>query len=356
MAGSQKKNGPWTDAEELECVMVIPETRNVATFAFRAPSGAWFDYKAGQFITLELPVPGGPLSRTYTLSSSPSRPLNISVTVKAQPDSIGTRWMLDNLRPGMKIKAYGPSGVFTLPEKPKGKYLFIGAGSGITPMMSMATYLYDLGDDPDARVIACAQRPSDLIFRERLENMASRVDGLRLSFLVEEEDPRSVWTGYQGRFNQLMIGLIAPDYLERDVYCCGPEPFMQVVRDSLNALGFDMSRYHQESFQAPAAALAPEADIDDVVPQESVMAEVSFAKSGITATLPENDTILSAARAEGVRIPYGCTFGVCGTCKVKKLSGDVHMVHSGGISEEDIESGYILACCSNPIGKVEVDA
>lgn len=336
--------------------MVIPETRNVATFAFRAPSGAWFDYKPGQFITLELPVPGGPLSRTYTLSSSPSRPLNISVTVKAQPDSIGTRWMLDNLRPGMKIKAYGPSGVFTLPENPKGKYLFIGAGSGITPMMSMATYLYDLGDEPDARVIACAQKPSDLIFRERLQHMASRVDGLRLSFLVEEEDPRSVWTGYQGRFNQLMIGLIAPDYLERDVYCCGPEPFMQVVRDSLNALGFDMNRYHQESFQAPAAALAPEADIDDVVPQESVMAEVSFARSGVTTTLPENDTILSAARTEGVRIPYGCTFGVCGTCKVKKLSGDVHMVHSGGISDEDIESGYILACCSNPIGKVEVDA
>lgn len=86
------------------------------------------------------------------------------------------------------------------------------------------------------------------------------------------------------------------------------------------------------------------------------MAEVSFARSGVTTTLPENDTILSAARTEGVRIPYGCTFGVCGTCKVKKLSGDVHMVHSGGISDEDIESGYILACCSNPIGKVEVDA
>ena len=356
MAEAAQKAGPWTDAEELECVMVIPETRNVATFAFRAPSGAWFDYRAGQFVTLELPVNGGPLSRTYTLSSSPSRPLTISVTVKAQPDSIGSRWMLDNLRPGMRIKAYGPSGVFTLPETPKGKYLFIGAGSGITPMMSMATYLYDYGDEPDARVIACAQRPSDLIFRERLEHMASRVDGLRLSFLVEEEDPRAVWTGYQGRFNQLMIGLIAPDYLERDVYCCGPEPFMQVVRDSLNALGFDMDRYHQESFQAPAAALAPVAEIDDVVPQESVMAEVSFAKSGITATLPENETILAAARAEGVRIPYGCTFGVCGTCKVKKLSGDVHMVHSGGISEEDVEDGYILACCSNPIGRVEVEA
>ena len=94
---------PWKDRELLQCDMVIPETDGCITFAFRAPSGAWFDYQPGQFLTLELPVPGGPLLRTYTISSSPSRPLSISVTVKAQGDSLGTRWMLDNLRPGMRV-------------------------------------------------------------------------------------------------------------------------------------------------------------------------------------------------------------------------------------------------------------
>jgi ferredoxin len=75
----------------------------------------------------------------------------------------------------------------------------------------------------------------------------------------------------------------------------------------------------------------------------------------VTHKCPETDTVLAAAKAAGLNIPSGCTFGVCGTCKVKKTEGEVHMVHNGGISEEDIDAGYILACCSNPIGKVAVE-
>ena len=67
---------PWSDDEWLELAMVVPDVADTASFTFRAPSGAWFDYQPGQFITLDLPVPGGPLSRTYTISSSPSRPLS----------------------------------------------------------------------------------------------------------------------------------------------------------------------------------------------------------------------------------------------------------------------------------------
>ena len=92
---------PWADSELLECAMVIPESTDSATIAFRAPSGAWFDYQPGQFLTLELPVPGGPMLRTSTISSSPSRPLSLSITVKAQAGSLGTRWLLDHLNPGL---------------------------------------------------------------------------------------------------------------------------------------------------------------------------------------------------------------------------------------------------------------
>ncbi|QFT62135.1 Ferredoxin-NADP reductase [Roseivivax halotolerans] len=345
----------WTDTEELICTMVVPEAPNVKTFAFRAASGKPFRYKPGQFITLEVPVKGGPIHRTYTLSSTPSRPLTISVTIKCQPDSIGTRWMFDNLGPGMKMRAFGPAGHFTL-DDPEKKFLFIAAGSGITPMMSMASYLYDKGDMPDARLVACARRPSELIFRQRLIHMASRVPGLHLSFAVTEEEPYEVWTGYLGRFNQLMLGLMAPDYLEREVYCCGPEDFMTMVREGLAGLGFDMDHYHQESFEAPVAKAEDVPEFDDTVPQDATEAEVVFSKSGLHVSCHETDTVLSLSRANGLRIPSGCTFGICGTCKIRKTAGEVHMVHNGGISEEDIEEGYILACCSHPIGKVEVDA
>ncbi|GGB42413.1 hybrid-cluster NAD(P)-dependent oxidoreductase [Roseibium aquae] len=345
----------WHDSELLECTSVIPEGPNVATFCFRAPSGAMFDYLPGQFLTLELPVPGGPLYRTYTISSSPSRPLAISVTVKAQADSLGTRWMLDNLEPGMRIKAMGPAGVFSHKLAPCDKYLLISAGSGITPMMSMVTYMFDQGSEPDVVLINCAKRPSEIIFRDRLEHMASRVPGIDLKFVVGTNDRFKVWTGYQGRLNQVMLGLMAPDYLEREVFCCGPEEFMQAVRDALTALGFDMTRYHQESFHAPAATAAEVPVLDDVVPDETETAEIYFLHSDVRTRCTETDTVLNAARSAGLNIPSGCTFGVCGTCKIKKTAGEVHMVHSGGISEDDIEAGYILACCSHPMGKVEVE-
>jgi len=344
----------WTDDEPLECCAIVPEAPDVATISFVSPSGAWFRYQPGQFLTLELPVPGGSIWRTYTISSSPSRPLTIAITVKAAAGSIGTRWMLDHLRVGVRIRARGPAGIFTIPMRGSAKYLFISAGTGITPSLSMTNYLYDRGLGQDIVLISCARRPAEIICRRRLELMASRVPSIKLHFIVEQEDPYDIWTGYRGRLNQLMIGLIASDYLEREVYCCGPEPFMQAVRDMLIALGFDMEHYHQESF---ALAVETEADapvLDDFVPDEAKSAEIVFAASGVTTSCSETDTVLASAKAAGLNIPNGCNFGVCGTCKIQKLSGEVHMVHNGGISTEDIEAGYFLACCSRPVGRIEV--
>lgn len=347
----------WKDTEHLECVSVVPDGPDVMSFSFRAPSGAWFDFRPGQFLTLELPVSGGPVNRTYTISSSPSRPLAITLTVKASGSSVGTRWMIDHLRPGMRIKALGPGGIF-VPDVPADrKLLLISAGSGVTPMMSITTYRFDLGGEPDICFVQCAKRPSQLVFRRQLEAMARRVASIKVHYVVNEDDPYDAWTGYRGTFNQLMLGLMAPDYLEREIYCCGPETFMQAVRDMLIGFGFEMEHYHQEAFSAPPVLKAADAPVlDDVVPSADAASEVVFAISGKAVACSETDTVLAVSRLAGLNIPSGCNFGVCGTCKTKKLSGDVHMVHNGGISEADIEAGYILACCSLPLGRVEIEA
>ncbi len=160
--------------------------------------------------------------------------------------------------------------------------------------------------------VNCARRSSDIIFRERLEHMASRVNGIDLQWIVEDSDRYSPWTGYNGFFNQLMLGLMAQDYLEREAFCCGPEPFMQAVREALIGLGYDMDCYHQESFHAPLSEteLVPE----DVTPEQENSAEICFALSGVTTTCSEADSILVAARAAGLMFPSGCTMGICGTC------------------------------------------
>jgi ferredoxin len=154
-----------------------------------------------------------------------------------------------------------------------------------------------------------------------------------------------------------MLGLMAPDYLEREVYCCGPESFMQSVRDMLIGFGYDMEPYHQEAFTSPPVLKPADAPVlDDVVPSAEAVSEVVFSVSGQSVLCSETDTVLAVSRTAGLNIPSGCNFGVCGTCKTKKLSGEVHMVHNGGISDADIAAGYILACCSNPLGRVEIEA
>uniref|UniRef100_UPI00224A6AA9 FAD-binding oxidoreductase n=1 Tax=Brucella intermedia TaxID=94625 RepID=UPI00224A6AA9 len=229
---------PWNDRlQMLECISAIEEAPDVMTFSFKTAEDNWFRYTPGQFVTLELPIERadglGPVLRTYTLSSTPSRPYHISVTVKAQKGSIGTRWMLDNLRPPMKIKAYGPNGDFSLANHPGEKYLFVSAGSGITPLVSMTRWLFDCAPATDVAFINCARTPDDIIFRRELELLSGRMEAMRLAFIVEQSSARHVWPGLHGRIDRARLELLAPDFLHRTVFCCGPEPFMNGVRGLL---------------------------------------------------------------------------------------------------------------------------
>ena len=211
--------------------------------------------------------------------------------------------MLDHLRPGMRIRARGPAGIFTIPMRGDAKYLFISAGTGITPSLSMTNYLYDRGLGTDVVLVNCVRRPAEIICRRRLELMVSRVPSIKLHFIVEQEDPYDVWTGYRGRLNQLMLGLIASDYLERKVYCCGPEPFMQAVRDMLIALGYDMEHYHQESFALAVETEADAPELDDFVPDEAKSAEIVFAEFGRDGGLQRDRDRAGGRQGRGAQHP-----------------------------------------------------
>lgn len=349
---------PWNDRlQVLQVIGIADEAPDVRTFTFRSDNQTWFRYKPGQFITLELPVGGEPLLRTYTLSSSPSRPFSIAVTVKAQAGSTGTRWMLDHLQRGDHVRAYGPAGDFSHHDHPAAKYLFISAGSGVTPMMSMLRWLNDCAPWTDIAFVNCARRPEEIIFRKELKLLGSRMPGLSLGFLIEERSSRESWFGHMGRIDAVRLPLLSPDFREREIFCCGPEPFMRAVREMLETAGFDMAHFHQESFAAPVAdpVPAPFTEDCDAAAGESVL-PVRFAVSDIDGECVAGQTLLQTARASGVRIPAACEFGLCGTCKVKKVSGTVEMNHNGGILDHEIEEGFILACCSKPLSALEIEA
>ncbi|MBV9734762.1 MAG: hybrid-cluster NAD(P)-dependent oxidoreductase [Acidisphaera sp.] len=345
---------PFWDAERddtLVCRQVRAETHDVKTFIFAASAPRLFRYKPGQFMTFEFAIDGERIDRCFTLASTPTRPHLVSITVKRQPDGVVTPWLHATMRPGTAVRVAGPMGDFSCADHPAESYLFLSGGSGITPLMSMARSHDDLASERDTVFVHNARSPADIIFRSELALMAEHRPGFRFVPVCEADSPGEKWAGLRGRLSLPMLQLIAPDFLERAIFCCGPAPYMAAVRAMLAEAGFDMARYFEESFDfsrlggaAPAAA--------------STAAEgftVEFARSKRRVTCDAETFILTAAQAAGLRLPSSCTRGLCGTCKSKLLAGTVDMQHAGGIRQREIDQGLILICCSRPRSDLVID-
>jgi ferredoxin-NADP reductase len=342
----------------LVCRQVRHETHDVATFLFSARQPCLFRFKPGQFLTLELTIGGETINRCYTISASSARPYRLSITVKRQPGGVVSNWLHDNLRPGAEIRAIGPLGDFTPPPSSREKWLLLSGGSGITPLMSMARTCCDLAEDRDIVFVHAARSPRDIIFRHELDLMAQQMPRLRIAHICESAVGERAWSGFAGRLSPPMLQLIAPDMLEREVLCCGPAPFMAAVRVMLEAAGFDMARYHQESFDFAELSRADEVANPAAEPEPGTAAStfrLEFAKSGRVIECSPDTTVLAAAKAAGLRLPSSCTRGLCGTCKSRILSGSVDMKHEGGIRQREIDQGLALLCCSKPRSDLVID-
>ncbi len=355
-----------TDNSTLVCRQVLDITHDVKTFLFQSEDPALFHYDPGQFITLRLQIGGRPIDRCYTISTPPTRPHLIGITVKRQPGGLVSTWLHDTMGPGQRISADGPFGLFSAARHPAGKYLFLSAGSGITPLMSMTRTLHDLGADTDVLFVHSARTPSDIIFQRELDVMASVAPTLRVAHVCERDSPREPWVGLRGFLSDEMLRVLAPDLHEREVFCCGPAPYMAAVRRMLVAAGFDMTRYHEESFSfeeltagaAPAAADAAGADGSQPpsTGAQPVVFSVEFVRSGRTFLCGADENVLDAAWAAGLAPPSSCGQGMCGTCKTTVLSGTVDMQHQGGIRPREIAQDKLLICCSKPLSDLRIDA
>ncbi|MBO1325007.1 hybrid-cluster NAD(P)-dependent oxidoreductase [Acetobacter sp. TBRC 12305] len=345
---------PETD-EVLHCRAVIQETHDVRTFVFTAPEPRRFLFRPGQFLTFVLPVGGEDINRCYTVSSSPSRPYSVAITVKRVPGGVISNWLHDTMREGMDVRALGPMGDFSCDLSPARKFLFLSAGSGITPMMSMSRFLLDTQSGRDIAFVHSARSPADLIFRTELAAMEQASGLFRTTYVCEGDAPFEKWPGHKGRLNIAVLGQATPDFMEREVYVCGPAPYMQAVKAMLADAGFDMRRYHEESFDF-GTLLEQEPEVAEVTQElEDAAYTISFTKSRREIACPSGTPVLAAARAAGMRLPASCAKGMCGTCKCKLVSGEVDMQHQGGIRQREIDQGFILLCCSRPLSDLVVE-
>ena len=336
---------------ELICRAVLPVTRDVRTFVLGPAGPRLFSFRPGQYLAVTTPAG----SRCYTISSPPTRPHLLAITVKRTPGGPVSSWLHDEFRPGMSVSAAGPYGGFSCAAYPAQSYLFLSAGSGITPVMSMTRTLADLASDAEVTFIHSARTPSDLIFAAELTAMAAASPRLRLAFVCE--DAPADWAGYRGRLSRETLAAVVPDLPARDVFACGPDGYMESVRALLAEAGFDFRRYHEESFTFERLAAAPGAGPPAAGDSASGTAfSVEFTRSGRTVACPPGTFVLDAALRAGLTVPSSCGEGVCGTCKSTLVSGSVDMAHNGGIRPREIAARKILLCCSTPLEDLVIDA
>lgn len=354
--------------DALVCLAVRQETHDVKTFVLAPAEPRRFAYAPGQFLTFAFEIGGETINRCYTISSAPTRPHALSITVKRVPGGPVSNWLHDHLKAGDTVRALGPMGDFSCFTHPAQKYLLLSGGSGVTPMMAMARTFHDLGEPRDVAFVHSARSPADIVFRGELETMARLDPGFRFHAICEADAPDETWAGPKGRLSLGILSEAVPDFREREVFVCGPKPYMDAVRAMLRDAGFDMARHHEESFdfgalpeaeQQAATDAARTLDAESLAEAEAAPAvrtfRVEFAKTRRVLDCPEDSTILDAARKAGIRLPSSCAKGLCGTCKSKVAKGTVAMTHAGGIRQREIDAGMALLCCSKPTSDLVVE-
>ena len=360
--GSDQQQADQDDV--LVCCQIRQETADVKSFFFRPEKPALFKFFPGQFITLELEIDGKSINRCYTISSSPTRPHTISITVKRQPNGVVSNWLHDHLKVGSKISVLQAAGEFScvhhVSSHTAKQYLFLSGGSGVTPLMSMARAFHDLAEDADIAFIHSARTPADIIFRQELDLMQFNQPHFKAAYICEKADAN--WTMPTGYLSLEILKKIAPDFLQREVLTCGPAPYMAAVRALLASAGFNMQHYHEESFNFAELAVSEPAEIktdnrvtDSTGFTDSIGFKVELTKSGVTVDCASNQFVLDAGLAAGLRLPSSCRKGLCGTCKTKLISGKVDMKHGGGIRQREIDQGLFLPCCSKPLSNLVME-
>ncbi len=328
---------------ELICQRVQQETSDVTSFTFQSAQGHRFDFKPGQFITLELNIEGKTLHRSYTISSSPSRPYMLTLTIKRVPGGIVSNWLCDHLKTGSKIRATAPAGVFNLIDIPAKRTLFLSAGCGITPMMSMSRWVVDSCADIDIRFIHSARTAEDIIFYSEVQLLSEQSDLFQPDVVLENKD---------GFLDINKLQELVPDLHSRTIYVCGPTAYMEAVEKMVADTGFNMSNYHFESFGGEVMQQVSSKALDKASEQTY---HVSLELSGKAVEAGSDELVIDILENQQAPIVAACRAGVCGACKVEIIDGEVESSSQMTLTPEEIERGYILSCCSKPKSALKIN-
>ena len=310
-----------------------------------------FRFRPGQHLTLRRVVGDADLRRTYSVcSSAAGGPLRVAV--KRLEGGAFSTWVLDGLRPGDELEVLPPAGRFgpdVDPDRAR-TYGLIAAGSGITPVLSIAWTVLDV--EPESRVVLVyGNRTSrDVMFLEELADLKDRFpDRLQvLHVLSREEQESELLSGRidRERLERLLATLLPPAQVD-EWYLCGPFGMVTEGRQTLLDAGVEPASVHVELFHAEP----PPPRVREVAEGSADLATVTVVLHGRSTTLPVSKSgaaVLDAVLAVRADAPYACKGGVCGTCRARCVSGSVEMDVNYALEPDELAAGVVLTCQAHP--------
>ncbi len=309
-----------------------------------------FGFDAGQYLTLRTFVGGEDLRRSYSICSAPGEP-GLSVGVRLLPGGAFSGWALEHLHVGTLLDVLPPLGRFNVPLNPNARrhILFVAAGSGITPVLSLLKTV--LAHEPGSRctLIYGNRRIGTTMFRDALAELKNRhVARLAVHYVFSREEQDAPL--FNGRLDAARMArffdTLVPAASVDEAFVCGPAGMIDSVSQGLRSAGIADEKVHVERFGDSAAAAEHHVEARD-----ADHAQVTLIIDGLARQVEfrlTDPSILDAARRSGLEVPYACKAGVCSTCKGKLLEGEVRMDRNFALSAAEVALGFVLCCQSHP--------
>ncbi|AKQ44905.1 hypothetical protein TH63_03540 [Rufibacter radiotolerans] len=344
----------------MKVVDITQETSDALTLHLDHPDRKNIPYIPGQFLTLILTIDGKKVRRSYSLCSTPDEPY-FSVTVKRVEGGMVSNFLADHVLIGDEIEVMAPLGNFALKPDPslKRHLFFFGGGSGITPLMSMLKNT--LKYEPQSRItLIYGNRNLDsIIFKDQLNQLEQQnPDRLKIVHVFNEsmtdatEPQENIGLLDRKMVLRLLENLRVPGYDQESYYMCGPEGMMNEVRDALQFMSVPATQVFKESFTVPTTLEDHGADVKAAVETDEIITRtvtILYEGKEYQVEVLPHETILDAGLKADIDLPYSCQAGLCTACIGKCLSGRVHLDEREGLSDAEIEKGYVLNCVGHPL-------
>ncbi|MGY1725116.1 1,2-phenylacetyl-CoA epoxidase subunit PaaE [Blastococcus sp. SYSU DS0533] len=319
------------------------------TFDVPPELAADYAFRPGQALTLRRVDGERDERRSYSICAPAGAAPRVGV--REVPGGFFSSWLVHEVRPGDRIDVLPPSGTFTADLSAPGDHVFVVAGSGITPALSLAASVLPDGEST-VTVFYGNRRANTVMFADELADLKDRY-GPRLQLVhVLSREPRDaeLTSGRLdgARLRALVGNLVDASHVDH-WWLCGPHGMVTDARALLAELGVPPERVHQELFYVDDVPPEPVRGDEETVDGPSAQVTVVLDGRSTTLALPRGEAVLDSAQRVRSDLPFACKGGVCGTCRARMTAGAVEMRRNYALEPAEVEAGYVLTCQSLPV-------